>query len=182
MKKIKSLLSLLALSAVLFTACNNGDYDANPNTDLSDIPNPYEFGGATIGGPGYIKVYLNETEKVFSPANWLEEATMGRAVGGVIRDENGHLKEQLSIMFNGFPNGGDSVQNAVITYTVMLNDSTIKEQYANDFTDLEAKALITGFDWYVMLGRFGGILEQNYPGDPNKKIVLSQGYFDAGKP
>lgn len=181
MKKIKSLLSLLSLSALLFTACNNGDYDANPKSDLSDVPNPYEYGGATIGGEGYIKVYFNETEKVFSPARWMEHPEYGRAVGGVIRDENGHLKEEFSIMFNGFPNEGDSVMNAALTYTIMLNDSTIKEQYSSDFSDPDAKARITGFDWYVMLGRFGGIMEQNYPGDPNKIIAVSQGYFDAGK-
>lgn len=182
MKKFKSLLSLLALSTLLFAACNNGDYDADPATDLSDTPNPFEHGGASIGGPGYIRAYFNENVMVFSPANWMDVAGMGRGVSGIRKKADGSLGETFSIVFNGTPNGGDSVHNVIISYTIMLNDTTIKEQYTNDFDELPAAAFITGFDWYKLLGKFGGIMTQNYPGNPDKKIVVSQGYFDVGKP
>lgn len=181
MKKIKSLLSLLALSTLLFTACNNGDYDADPNTDNTDTPNPFEYGGASIGGPGYIKAYLNEDEAVFSPANWQEDATLGRAISGIRKNEDGSMKDILFIRFNGFPNTGDSFLSGFISYTIMLNDSTIKEQYTNEFAELPLTGLVTGFDWYKMLGKFGGFMTRNLPADPEKVIVVSKGFFDVGK-
>lgn len=182
MKKVKSLLSLLALSTLLFTACNNGAYDANPNGDLSDIPNPFEFGGASIGGPGYIKGNFNGQEYLFSPATWVDYTTVGRAASGIRRNDDGTLKDEFTLIFNSYPNGGDSVLNVRMTYTIFLNDTTIKEAYTNDFAGMTTgMAFITGFDWYTLMGKFSGILLQEFPGDPNKKFTITQGFFDAGK-
>jgi hypothetical protein len=85
--------ALVVCGSVLgFVACNNGDYDANPNANNSNIPNPFLNGGGgsvtdghtlgyvsakvngnLVGGPGYavdtLGVFVIMGQKLTPPYN-----------------------------------------------------------------------------------------------------------------
>jgi len=178
MKKIKSLLSLLALSTLFFAACNNGDYDANPTSDMSGFPNPYDYDGGSIGGGGYIKAQFNGKDILFQPAKW--NVVTGRIIKGD-HSENGQFKSGFSLVISAFNGTGVYKEGNQLAYTEMLNDSTVSKIFMNTSAGDSVGVTVIGDNGHVMTGTFSGIISQVEPGGTTNRIIITNGFFDIPK-
>lgn len=69
MKKVLFATLFAAGASLLMTSCDNKDYDADPNVDLSQTKNPLNSNGEVNVYPGTIEVRLNYADSlIFTPA------------------------------------------------------------------------------------------------------------------
>lgn len=96
MKKI-FLASLLALgSSTVFMACNNGDYDANPDTNHSDIINPLN----PPNKDNYLRGTINGAAYEASTITYVE-------AGGTVTIQTASGARGVVLTLMGYPGTGD---------------------------------------------------------------------------
>jgi hypothetical protein len=190
-------LLLVAFSATLslgFFACNNGAYDANPNTNNSSTTNPLNQnnggnnGGGNNGGGN-------------SSFNWSGTDPMSALVDGVLW-KAGSVKytDQMGIIFiSGFKNPSDpntasmnfSFQNTTIeagkiyefntanpNYAAIYSESLmdLNQQYAANLVGGKIKILECDATHVKGLFYFTG---KNV--NTNKTVTVTEGYFNVTK-
>jgi hypothetical protein len=101
MKKLILAASILFCTALTITSCNNGDYDADPNTDNSGIPNPIppDDGGGNGGGSGGGNSSFNWTGT--DPMSAKIDGVAFQATSGLANAANGYIVIQGSAGLDG---------------------------------------------------------------------------------
>lgn len=175
MKRFRTLLCTLAVGTLAFSACNNGIYDANPDTDNSNIGNPLNVGdlGGTAGGSGYIKANFTGTVRTFNPANWVDTSGL-RMISGTTPD--GHYG--ISFMLAGYSGAG--YYNATSFMYTVADGSGSVTMFSLSGTDTMHFSVYTD-DGNNMVGNFYGTAVQSFPSGTFNFQNIYDGAFDIPK-
>lgn len=123
MKKLILVFTLIAVASVAMYSCNNGAYDARPDSDLSAGLNPFEADSGEVSVYlGTMQATINHKKLIFSPAFYYtdEDGVTNKIIARVKDDSIFH--RTLRITFPAYdgpkeykvePNTGNPIVNFV---------------------------------------------------------------------
>src|SRR5437879_2988657 len=88
MKKILFTTLLTAGVCMAMISCNNGAYDADPNTDNATIKNPLDPNSGVTVYIGTIKTVLNGKDVLFTDCSYTIDTNNNRIITGVQANDN----------------------------------------------------------------------------------------------
>lgn len=193
MKNVVLASVLMVIASLTIFSCNNGAYDAHPNTDLSSALNPEspDSGGVSVY-LGSLEGRVNSRKQVFTPAfYYIDEGGTYRFVARIKDDTLFHRTLRFSIAnYNGvdtYSANADS-QNPIMTFSMfdsmkrdlqgrrIVKTYTVNTSAGKGFTDI----LIDGEDGGNIRGRMYGTMYLVSPTQNLQDSVsfeLSQFYF-----
>lgn len=154
MKKLLLAAAFLFGVTLAFTSCNNGAYDANPNTDLSNTGNPLD-----VPGGAYYMTCDVDGENYAGYGAFFGTTSLGITATsvGALSNNAGEYQLNISVFDYSIPK----------TYTQPDNNIAIVFGKASDpgnaFTDVDNSAIVTiteVADTYIN-GTFSGRLKSN---------------------
>jgi hypothetical protein len=150
--------ALLIGTALSFTACNNGAYDMDPDTNNSGVGNPFSSanGGVTVGA-GTIQFKANGNLKTFNVGGGAVLAsnvmTMGANTSATAPWEVAQLTINPFSSTGAYEDNGDNV--IALTYAKVTNpDNGFDFIYGSGNTSSGAKINVVVDDGSVVKGTF----------------------------
>lgn len=199
MKRILLSFCLVAAAGLMLPACNNGPYDANPDANDDNIPNPLLPGNVSLGT---IRADIDGNTIYFYPAVYsgMAEGGLNMRIISAISDYGTADQKIISLQIGSYHGAGTYVSNEhnLITETGILytvtdatNNNNVKTRH-DSYTRIEGLGGITievvSDADERMRGTFSGvlyrqILEDNgaYVTDVTDSIVISNGVYFASK-
>ncbi|OSZ78879.1 hypothetical protein CAP35_11695 [Chitinophagaceae bacterium IBVUCB1] len=174
--------SLLTLGlAATLASCNNGAYDANPNTDLQGVLNP--LGDTTGKGPivyiGTMKGLVNGGELIFSPAYYTVDTNGVRRIYAWVMNDTVYWRSIEMFVLDSVVKGKKDANLPLaytFTYSVFDTVRKVHKKYTNspiqpnDFT-----VYIASQENNTMRGKFFGSIKNTAPilPPPNPNDVVT---------
>jgi hypothetical protein len=177
MKKLSLAFILFATTSMFWASCNNGDYNASPETN-----------GMILGLPGALTGNFNGTNMKFTPATWQSgDNDQNRNIYGALYGVQGYYAEVVTInMLNytgpkGYAYNAGSADGAIIINFLDQEQNTAVS-YSTLGGDGRAQVNITTDAKRIMLGNFSATLYKVYPSlDVNDKIEITNGTIAVEK-
>ncbi len=180
-----ALLTIVAVSSLAISSCNNGLYDADPTTNNSNVGNPFNQNNGGLAALGTITAKLDGNKINFTSANYLD--TLGSVL---ISGMNGAVPNfsqlDLNILsYSGVKkyedlNGPDQLN---LTY-IQLQNLAFNFFHSTDGTHSKITIDVTEEQDNTIKGTFSGILYYNDltgAENVNNKIEVTEGSFYVKK-
>lgn len=188
MKKFFLFALLVASAGFGLESCSNGDYDANPNTNNSNVGNPLNPGGSGGLSTGTIKAKLNGTEAVFDKSGGYVILSTTSSIGAFRGTVPGPEYDGLSLLIDGFDgvktytDGEQFPIGATILYNKIKNENPT-DIWNNTIATGRATIKVAKYENNNIQGTFEGVIYYTGPGsaNPNDSIVVTDGQFNVNK-
>lgn len=183
MKKIFLSTLFIAGAAIAMTSCNNGNYDADPNTNNSNVINPLNPNNLSLGT---IKAKLNGNEMTFSNgAGTTTSVSFG--IGGNTSGSTTNF-ETLAIQIVNY-NGAQTYEvsgtstDLVLSYAKIENSAPTSAYGSTISPTGHVKVVVSEDADSKVKGTFEGIVYYAGPGSVNlsDSIVITDGQFYVPK-
>lgn len=181
----KAILSALLVAGMgtLFASCNNGDYDAMPESSDGTVLNPINPSSGVTIPIGYIRCEIGGFLVDFMSGTWTNSG--GTAILTAVRVDNQFQWQIMSFTLHNFNGVGTYTLNAgsgagFITHTLFdPNDAPyIGLGYTSEMGDGTGTVYVEGTEDGNIRGTFSGTIVKHLPVvDVSTKEVIGAGKF-----
>ncbi|GEM_PF-1656322 len=188
MKKVFLSALLIAGLGSVFTACNNGDYDANPEASDGTVLNPLNPESGVTIPIGYIRADLNGFQADFIAGGWTDSVP-GTAIIFASRIDNPAQIQSISIVLTNYNGAGTYTlgpdgSGGSVTHILYnpLDNNYIGQGFVTSIGAGSGTVVVEGTEDGNLRGKFSGTLYQFAPViNTSNQEVITNGMFYVRK-